>query len=336
LILVHSNFKINKIIIINNFNYQINFLKNVTCAPIISRQPYDTDFGGNFSGSFGGGIYSDKNIFIPIGVERYGRECLLNGHPESIESASKNIDKAIFGGYLFQQFGHFIIESTARLWARHYFPDLPIIFIQHSHRSTLYAQQQELLNIFGNFYIISDEAIKVRELILPTPSLVMGSPIVVEANDLIRKYIKPYTKSEFSGKRIYLTRRNIAKRPCLNEVAFIGALEKLSIEIIAPEDLSFMQQVDLFSNAELVVGLLGSAWHSLLFANPQKNCKRIYLDFLDHWGDTYKFIEDISDGSFGRCKCLIKTEETSTINGYDAEYLIDIEMALNQIEIFIK
>jgi len=323
-------------VIDSELNPQFEILHNVICAPILHRKDFENTYDGKHSGSFGGGLYTEENVFIPIGVTRYGQECLLNGHPETIAAPTKYIEKAIFGGYLFEEFGHFIIESTARLWVKKYFPDLPFIFIQHKNYANLYTYQIELLSIFGTIEFVNKEPIKVGELILPTCSMVMGESISHDGpSKILRELIKPNIGSEFSGRQIYITRKNINKRKCINEDDFEKELIALGLEIISPENLSIVKQIDLFSNAKLIVGLLGSAWHTLLLGTPQIDCKRIYLDFIDQWGDTYKLIEDVSDGYFLRSKCLFAEGKGDANKAYDIEYKINIDLALTEVKKFL-
>jgi len=318
-------------------NNQFEILYNVTCAPILHRMDFENTYDGRHSGSYGGGIYTSENIYIPIGVIRYGRECLINGHPEIIDSPARYIEKAIFGGYLFDEFGHFITESTSRMWARKFFPDLPFIFIKHNTHTTLHKYQIELLEIFENYEIIINEALKVGELILPQCSIVLGEVISNDGpSNILRELIKPKIGSEFKDKQVYISRTNINKRKCINEAELESELISLGLEIIYPENLSIIQQIDLFSNSKLVVGLLGSAWNTLLISTPQIDCVRIYLDFIDKWGDYFKCIEDISDGFFLRSKCLFAVNDEETQHPYDIQYKVDINLALDQLKKFIS
>jgi capsular polysaccharide biosynthesis protein len=307
------------------------FLKRATIAPIIRHQPFEEIFGGGHSGSYGGGIYMENNIFHPIGVERYGRECVLNGHPPEVVPVRHEKEKVIFGGYLFMHYGHFILESTARLWARQFFPVEKFVFIMQE-RASLYQQQIDCLKIFGNYEIVGDEAISYEDLIIPEPSFVMGKPISFKGSlDYLRYKFKSIKSEYFSGEKIYLSRSKINKRKCNNETDFENELRDLGFLILFPEEMTFYDQINIFNNAKVVVGLLGSSWHTLIFASPEINSTRIYLDFRNNWGDSYSFIEEQTQGKSVYSKCLIRLSHDNT-GPYNADYSIDIPMALNEVK----
>jgi hypothetical protein len=73
--------------------------------------------------------------------------------------------------------------------------------------------------------------------------------------------------------RLFLSRRSAARRPgayrvMTNEDALIDALAPLGLTVVEPEFLSFEQQVALFSQAEVVVGLGGAAMFNTVFCRP--------------------------------------------------------------------
>jgi hypothetical protein len=311
-----------------------NFFKRATVAPITRRQPFDEVFGGGHSGSYGGGIYLEDNSFYPVGVERYGRECVLNGHPSEITPVRREKEKAIFGGYIFFHYGHFILESTARLWARQFFPVEKYVFIAQEN-AKLYQQQIDCLKIFGNYEIIYDQAICYEDLIIPQPSFLMGKPIESKgALDYLRFKALDIKSDIFSGKKIYLSRGKINKRKCINEKDFDNRLNELGFLTVYPEEMSFYDQINIFNNAQLVVGMLGSSWHTLLFASPKDTSTRIYLDFRNNWGDSYGFIEEKTPGMVIYTKCLDRVSQDET-GPYNADYSINIEMALDEIKRYI-
>jgi len=300
-------------------------------APCIRNNPFPILDGGRHTGIYGGGIYT-KNGFLNIGVQRYGNECVLNGHPDFVQPTQTIDQQIIFGGYIFDHYGHFILESTARLWAKKYFQQCKFIFTSIEKRP-LAKFQYEILERFGDYEIVYNDAIQCSSLVIPSPSFVMGNPIEEEiANNYLRQMLKPNVNDIFSKKNFYLSRAHQQKRRCVNEAEFEIGLEKLDINIVYPEELSFFDQVYLFSNASLIIGTLGSAWHTLLFASPKENCTRVYLDFLDTWGDTYKQVEDITAGEMFRIKCMnLYGGKDEGFGLYNSNFEIDIDLALDEI-----
>ena len=66
-------------------------------------------------------------------------------------------------------------------------------------------------------------------------------------------------------KKIFI-RRNSNVRNLVNAVEVENLLIKYQFEIIEPEKLSFMQQVNIFSQAEIIVGVSGAALANIIFA----------------------------------------------------------------------
>jgi len=66
-------------------------------------------------------------------------------------------------------------------------------------------------------------------------------------------------------RRLFVSRRDAAKRRVVNEEALVAALGELGFEVVVPGALSFAEQVMLFSEAEIVVGPHGAGLANALF-----------------------------------------------------------------------
>jgi capsular polysaccharide biosynthesis protein len=67
-------------------------------------------------------------------------------------------------------------------------------------------------------------------------------------------------------RRLYLSRRGQGKRPLLNEAELEAALQARGFTVIAPEELTVADQLELFRSAEAVVSPTGAALANVLFA----------------------------------------------------------------------
>jgi capsular polysaccharide biosynthesis protein len=67
--------------------------------------------------------------------------------------------------------------------------------------------------------------------------------------------------------KIYLDRKN--HRVPNNHDEFISKLVELGFSIISVEKLDFFEQVELFQNARLIIGITGAGFTNLLFANKE-------------------------------------------------------------------
>ena len=67
-------------------------------------------------------------------------------------------------------------------------------------------------------------------------------------------------------RRIFVSRKNNQIIVNMSEVENI--FTNYGFEIVYCEEMSFMEQVELFNNAEFVAGLTGAAMTNILFCNP--------------------------------------------------------------------
>ena len=104
--------------------------------------------------------------------------------------------------------------------------------------------------------------------------------------------------------RLYISRRLATKRRLLNEPEIIAALKKFGFQEIAGEQLSFADQVRLFSTAEVVVGPHGAGFSNVMFMpaggllvelNPFRRVKPCYFSLASAVGVRYACVTDAPD-----------------------------------------
>ena len=71
------------------------------------------------------------------------------------------------------------------------------------------------------------------------------------------------------GKRIYISRARARARHIINEDAVIQLLDKLGFQTVYLEEMSTIDQVALFANAQVVVAPHGSGLTNLVFCSPK-------------------------------------------------------------------
>lgn len=87
----------------------------------------------------------------------------------------------------------------------------------------------------------------------------------------------PKTVNTF-GDKIYISRGNLQKRRLIEESNVEETLAKLNVTPIALENLSFQDQVAVFSNAKLVVGLHGAGLSGVSIMQDESNLLEIHGD----------------------------------------------------------
>jgi capsular polysaccharide biosynthesis protein len=72
-----------------------------------------------------------------------------------------------------------------------------------------------------------------------------------------------------AGRRLFISRKAFAQRQLVNEVEIAEALRPHGFEVITPETMTFLEQVDAFHGADIIVGSSSSALTNGLFCRPE-------------------------------------------------------------------
>ena len=150
-----------------------------------------------------------------------------------------------------------------------------------------YQFMKETLDILGfdkskiiepednNFYIQADE------LIVSSMLHVQGhlSPFVI---DFLRNTFMPLSEKNIDAsifsKRIFISRSRAKKRKIINEDQVFELFKKHGFVRYHLEDLSVLEQVTLFSHAEIIVGEHGAGLTNIVFATPGTKVIEIFQD----------------------------------------------------------
>lgn len=123
-----------------------------------------------------------------------------------------------------------------------------------------------------------------------------------------------------AGKRIYV-RRNAGVRKLVNDQQISNILAAAGFIVIAPEELSFSEQVRLFSQAELVIGATGAAMANLIFCPPRS---KVHVLMAQHEDMPYWYWQRLAD-----CINIELTYGLGEIcaahdRGFHADFTVDI------------
>ena len=128
--------------------------------------------------------------------------------------------------------------------------------------------------------IEDDEAVFANDLIVPSLPSELGT-VNLWALNFIRDTFLLDSSNLYLRRKVYISRKNATSRRLLNEDEIIEYLMGLGFEIIEAENLSFIDQVKLFSQAEVVVSPHGSGLSNIVFCNKKtKVIDLFYGDFL--------------------------------------------------------
>jgi hypothetical protein len=198
------------------------------------------------------------------GVRRRGREYVVVPRTDDV-TPTRHIETAVFGGFLFEHYGHFMLESLGRLWAPPSAEAIPVVWLP-STGPALTAWQHEMLDLVGappHRVVIggADGAVSVGEL------------LVADQGFEVRRYLHPWFSSYLArieaaptGDKLWLSRTGLGDRAGVAEEPEIEALVAAAgwrVEHL--EQHSVRRQAEILAGASHVAGIEGSALHNLLF-----------------------------------------------------------------------
>ena len=149
--------------------------------------------------------------------------------------------------------------------------------VKHFLNNQLNSFQQQTLELLQidstDFGYLNPSATKFRQLYLPV-GIHRFSFTHPGAIKWLRTQLLPL--GSCPHRRIFLSRQDAARRRLLNEEKIINRLKPHGFEVIVPGSLSVADQIEVFSQAEIVVGPHGSGFANMVFASPQAKLVEIH------------------------------------------------------------
>jgi capsular polysaccharide biosynthesis protein len=93
--------------------------------------------------------------------------------------------------------------------------------------------------------------------------------------NLFMPFIKNFKPSVEYSKFIYISREDAECRRALNETHLLNSNKFKDFQKIVPSSLSLLEQMYIFNNAEIIIGVHGAGLSNILFCND--NCKVIEI-----------------------------------------------------------
>jgi hypothetical protein len=255
--------------------------------------------------AFEGGVYQEGEYLDQLRLMRgLAKPYFDRPLDPIIPEPCQHFHVAWYGGTIFKNYGHFLLESLARLLdPRVIHSTEPIIFFNPSPVVMMPPWMSAMLSHVGiqaERIVLCNHPIAVEKLLCLEPAVVARNRINVSCAPALRK-----VHAERTIPLIYLSRGRITRsqRSVAQECLLEELIRAYGGEIIYPEMLPFAEQVDVMSRARTVVSIEGSALHTLIFTSGCLNTVAIapakpssaffHLDELIE-GDSF-YIKGISD-----------------------------------------
>jgi capsular polysaccharide biosynthesis protein len=137
-----------------------------------------------------------------------------------------------------------------------------------------------------------DRPIIFRDVLLPSRLSTHGV-VHPDAARFVRDSLLQHSPaSPKRGKRLYVTRRAVPGRALLNADEITGHFARAGFSVVDPGGLSIDQQIEIFSDAEVIAGPAGAGLANIIFAPAE--ARLIQLGSTDVCAETYTSLAAVS------------------------------------------
>lgn len=187
----------------------------------------------------------------------------------------------LWGGVLAGHFGHFLMESTGRLWGLAAHPGVDgIIFIPKGPKLTsLFPWQEEFLALAGvtKPFFLANEPYQVERLLVPGQGLGLGK--IVQGTQPTRDFFLQFGAEVAAegSEKLYISRSGLTRQKGLliGEHELEERLAAEGYEIFHPQKHSLKVQVARYKAARDIIAAEGSALH--FFALVARSHQRVAM-----------------------------------------------------------
>lgn len=276
-----------------------------------------------------GAIYDQNNCLVWESRLRLNQELPENAVRDS--DARYLEGKYIYLGYYNEVYGHFILETLARLWILDEIDCVDREFIFHSMHGNTSLNKGYIKEIFGTFgidlkkvHILNEDAV-VEDLLVPSSLSYIGNSQHKRIKSIYKKFNGSASVIEDSS-RVYVSRALVkaGNHRFINELSIEKIFESYGFKIIRPEECSFEEQVAYYRNASVLAGPLSSALHNSVFCpdgakiialNGRWNRQRPDAD-KQHVALDKRSVQDFMCLNYDQSVYYVEAQKAFTIDGH--------------------
>ena len=239
------------------------------------------------------GVFDNDGAFCKHGITwRFGNRMTVK--PTQLPEPRPTIPgRWLWGGVLFNHFGHFLVESTSRLWALDHFskPLSGIVYVNKRPRAPLNIDgyRREFINLLMPdipVHIVKPAA-QFEHLVVPGQGLGLGT-ISTGTPELRHSFNSRLCAAvEPSGPaKLYVSRSKLSPQSSgiLGETTLETQLSNDGYTIFHPQDHSLRSQIAHYRGAEKIIIADGSAGHLVaLVCRPDQ--KIAYIVRRSDWSE---------------------------------------------------
>lgn len=217
------------------------------------------------------GLFARDGSRLGVGRDPAAGEALAA--PEPVETGP-----LLFIGRLALHYGHFVINTLPHLWPLAGWTGRRPKLLCHAppgswNGSPFLAALLAPLGYEPDDLVTFDRPVRLADVLVPDPALHEQASVHAVFGDLCRRVGEGFwdpSEVDTVSRPAYLAKTRLAAGITRldNEDAIVEALDRQGVEIVHPETLDFAAQVRLLSTRRIVLGTVGSAFHTSVFAAP--------------------------------------------------------------------
>jgi len=252
---------------------RIELLQNAVLVPLFRDHPGDALKTG--------GVFREDGRFAETSLAFIEPHRQVNHEPGVWDADAVENRKGtwLFGGKHDLRFGHFMVETTSRLWALDHVggPVQGVVYLPQNsemppHPMRRVHRSLPMFKLFGSLPNpeITEGPTRFERLIMAPQAcgaglLAPGSP---DFRDFVRRRLRSCTAPEGSSKKLYVSRSRLTNTP--GQILFERELEKALVaegySIFHPQEHDLPTQIGMYRGAETILGIESSAFHLIAFA----------------------------------------------------------------------
>lgn len=250
--------------------------------------------------------------------------------PVNLDTDMPQLDSAFFAGWKMDHFGHFLLESLSRL-SRLPKEKTTVLWLTPLPKKVPFVSWQleifQLLGIDHHDHVVVTVPTLVHQLTLVEPEYRIWDKFTAEHAQFLACY--DAATDVIKGKKLWLSRSafNIKKGGWVNEKAIESILASCGWIIYHPEQHSIHEQLTELLSAEIIAGIEGSAFHTLILAK-QVSSQVIIFARSKKLNPNYQLIASVTN-----LEQIVHNVPKVRLAGQDASsvYLVELQAVLKRL-----
>lgn len=297
--------------------------------------------GGDAGSRRAAGLFDTHGAFMPEGhCWRYSHIpiTLEPEMPPSDEAPERLSGRWLFGGLFYGHFGHFLCESTSRLWALEELGPIDgIVFYPKNQMTHERRHYRHFLPFFAAMGLdeaqvkirVPQKPVVIEELATPEPAFGIGD--MIEARPNYRTYMQGTLGHGIAGngtKDLYISRSQLPSKrgSVLTEGLIEQKMAKAGYSIFHPQNHDITEQIATYKSAQRIVSLDASALHmaamvvgpdtkvAIVNRGPSNNIEDYVAQFTRWQGRAPTRVEAVSGFYFPEGRRVVKRETHAVLD----------------------